>query len=81
MTGEYDLEAARFFMKLERMLNEMQDEEEIVRYNHHVSDVLDKFSIHKKKNEVNRIGVPGTRDMSREKKENINANDISDNLI
>jgi hypothetical protein len=78
MTGEYDLEAARFFMKLERMLNEMQDEEEIARYDLRISDIPDKFCIHKKEDdEVHHIRVLGTREMSGENKENINPSDMS----
>ena len=49
MVQEPELEAARFFMKLERMLNELEDEKEIASHNLHISHLSNNSRISRKK--------------------------------
>ena len=72
MVQESELEAARFFMKLERMLNELEDEKEITNHNLHISHVSNISRISRKKDfGKNHVKVLGARDISCENKENI----------
>ena len=72
MIQETELEAARFFMKLERMLNELEDEKEIATHNLHISHLRNISRISKNSEfEKNQVKVLDARDMNCSKRENI----------
>lgn len=76
MEHDSELEAARFFMKLERLLNELEDEKELVSHNLHMPHES-QFSSDSGKNTdgENNVKVIKTSDKGCKNDENIYSND------
>jgi hypothetical protein len=73
MSQNYDLEAARFFMKLEKMLNELEDEKEIASRNLETTNIHDiSHTCEKNDNKETPVKMLDKNNISYENKKNFN---------